>query len=121
MKPKDKSSIPAKLVRSLPVRLWPAADRMAWDEARRPSIRLKRGGAASHLRPVVQHDLAKRYGLFLDSVMRSGGCNFNEIAGALVTSTNVTIYVSELKSRVASVTVYGSIQKLRRMVQLIAP
>jgi integrase len=30
-------------------------------------------------------------------------------------------YVAELKSRVSSVTVYGSIQKLRRFVQLIGP
>src|ERR1700709_2539318 len=33
----------------------------------------------------------------------------------------MSVYVSELTSRVASITVYGSIQKLRRMVQLIAP
>jgi site-specific recombinase XerD len=33
----------------------------------------------------------------------------------------VKAYVAELKDRVASVTVYGSIQKLRRIIQLIAP
>jgi hypothetical protein len=33
----------------------------------------------------------------------------------------VDAYVTELKSRVGSVTVYGSIQKLRRITQLIAP
>jgi site-specific recombinase XerD len=33
----------------------------------------------------------------------------------------VEAYVAELKGRVSSVTVYGSIQKLRRFVQLIAP
>jgi hypothetical protein len=38
-----------------------------------------------------------------------------------VTLDNVGAYVIELKSRVNSVTVYGSIQKLRRIVQLIAP
>jgi integrase len=121
MNPKDKIVIPAKKVRSLPVKLWPAADRIAWVEACRPSIRLKRGGAASHLKPVVQHDLAKRYGLFLDSVIRSGQLDVDAAAGAQVTPNNVTAYVSELKCRVSSVTVYGSIQKLRRMVQLVAP
>ena len=45
-------------VHSLPEGLWPVADRAAWQEARRPSVRLQRGGAASHLRPVVQHDPA---------------------------------------------------------------
>jgi len=38
-----------------------------------------------------------------------------------VTPENVEPYVNELKRRVSSVTVYGSIQKLRRMTQLIGP
>ena len=76
---------------------------------------------ASHLRPVVQHDLRKRYGLFLDFLSRSSRFDMNAPAGAQVTSENVDPYVAELKNRVSSVTVYGSIQKLRRFVQLIAP
>ena len=108
-------------VRSLPVKLWPAADNAAWEKACRPNVRLKRGGAASHLKPVVQHDLAKRYGLFLDSLLRSGSLDPHASAGAQVMPDNVHAYVAELKSRVSSVTVYGSIQKLRRIVQLIAP
>jgi site-specific recombinase XerD len=121
MKEKSKTTISLPAVRSLPVELWPAADNAAWDEACRPNVRLKRGGAASHLKPVVQHDLAKRYGLFLDSLVRSGRLNEKAGAGALVTSHNVYAYVAELKNRVSSVTVYGSIQKLRRFVQLITP
>jgi hypothetical protein len=45
----------------------------------------------------------------------------NAPAGAQVTPGNVEAYVAELKNRVSSVTVYSSIQKLRRFVQLIAP
>jgi site-specific recombinase XerD len=108
-------------VHSLPEEQWPAADRAAWQEARRPSVRLQRGGTASHLRPVVQHDLRKRHGLFLEFVARSERLDMNAPAGAQVTPQNVGAYVAELKSRVSSVTVYGSIQKLRRFVQLIAP
>ena len=108
-------------VRSLPIKLWPTADQAAWEEACRPSVRLKRGGAASHMRPVTQKDLAKRYGLFLDSLLRSGRFDGKARAGAQVTPDNVDAYVTELRGRVGSVTVYGSIQKLRRMVQLIAP
>jgi integrase/recombinase XerD len=108
-------------VHSLPEGLWPAADRAAWQDARRPSVRLKRGGAASHLRPVVQRDLRKRNGLFLDFLSRSARLDMGVPAGAHVTPENVEAYVAELKSRVSSVTVYGSIQKLRRLVQLIAP
>jgi integrase/recombinase XerD len=92
-------------VRSLPDALWPAADRAAWGEACRPRVRLQRGGVASHLRPVVQHELRKRYGLFLDFVSRSGRLDMNAPAAAHVTRENVEAYVAELKGRVTSVTV----------------
>jgi hypothetical protein len=119
MKEKKKATGPG--VHSLPEERWPAAERAAWDEARRPSIRLKRGGSASHLRAVVQRDLGKRNGLFLESVARSGRLDMNAPAGAHVTPEGVDAWVAELKGRVSSVTVYGSIQKLRRFTQLIAP
>ena len=119
MKEEKKNSGPG--VHSLPDELWPAADRASWQEACRPSVRLKRGGAASHLKPVVQHDLAKRYGLFLDCLSRSGGWIGTQLRRRKSLPENVATYVTELKGRVSSVTVYGSIQKLRRFVQLIAP
>jgi hypothetical protein len=108
-------------VRSLPIHLWPSADRDAWQEACRPSVRLKRGGAASHMRTVTQKILKQRAGYFLDFLSRSGRVDMNAAAGAQVTPDNVEAYVAELKGRVSSVTVYSSIQKLRRYVQLIAP
>ena len=107
-------------VRSLPIHLWPIADRSAWEEVCRPSVRLKRGGAASHMRNVTQNILAKR-GYFFDFLWRSGRLEMDAGAGAQVTPENVEAYVAELKGRVRSVTVYGSIQKLRRIVQLVAP
>jgi hypothetical protein len=118
---KEMKKAPEPGVHSLPEGLWPAAESAAWQEALRPSVRLKRGGAASHLRPVVQRDLRKRYGLFLDFLSRSGRLDVRAPIGAQVTPENVEGYVAELKGRVSSVTVYGSIQKLRRFVQLIAP
>jgi site-specific recombinase XerD len=118
---KEMKKAPEPGVHSLPEGLWPAAESAAWQQALRPSVRLKRGGAASHLRPVVQRDLRKRNGLFLDFLSRSGRLDIGAPAGAHVTPENVEAYVAELKSRVSSVTVYGSIQKLRRFVQLIAP
>jgi integrase len=109
------------IVRSLPLSLWPAADKIAWDASCRPAERLKPGGAAGHLKPVTRNDLAQRYGYFLDFLARSHRLNPKAAAGAHVTLENVQPYVAELNSRVSSVTVYGSICKLRRTAQLIAP
>ena len=107
-------------VRSLPVEQWPPADKTAWEVACRPGVRLRAGGAASHLRPVTQDILARRYGLFLDFVSRSKRLDRAAVGGGHVTPELVEPYVEELKERVSSVTVYGSIQKLRRITQLIA-
>jgi integrase len=110
-----------QLVRSRPIHLWPSADRAAWEEACRPNVRLKRGGTASHMRTVTQNILTKRSGYFFDFLSRSGRLDMNAAVGVQVTPENVEAHVAELKSRVQSVTVYGSIQKLRRYVQLVAP
>jgi integrase len=121
MSTEEKSNRTGPSVRSLPLDQWPSADRAAWEEACRPSVRFKRGGAASHLRPVTQKDLGKRYGLFLGFLKRSGRLELNAAAAALVIFDHVQVYVTELQARTSSVNVYSSIQKLRRMVQLIAP
>jgi site-specific recombinase XerD len=106
-------------VRSLPIAEWPAGDRIAWVEACRPRDRLKHGGRASHLKTITQNDLARRYGYFLDFLNRSGKLGADAKPATQITPTNVDHYVAELKARVSSVTVYGSIHKLRRMGQLI--
>jgi hypothetical protein len=67
---------------------------------------------------VVQRDLRKRYGLFLDFLLRSRRLDMNAPAGAQVIPEHVEGYVAELKRRVSSVTVYGSIQKLRRLTRM---
>jgi hypothetical protein len=118
---KDESEEADCKIRSLPKELWPLADRIAWEAACRPAMRLTRGGAASHLRPVTQNDLGSRYGYFLDFLSRSKRLDPEAKAGAHVTLENVEQYVEALKERVSSVTVYGSIYKLRRIIQLIAP
>jgi hypothetical protein len=108
-------------VRSLPLAQWPEADRLVWAAACRPAERLKRGGAASHMREITRRDLARRYGYFLDYVQRSEGLAGHVEAAAHVTPDRVEGFLAELQARVSSVTVYGSIYKLRRTAQLLAP
>jgi hypothetical protein len=115
-----KSSKPSG-VRSLPPEQWPEADRSAWVAACRPAERLKRGGAASHMKDITRRDLARRYGYFLDHVQRIEGLDPSTGAAVLVTPGRVARFLAELQARISSVTVQGSIYKLRRMAQLLAP
>ncbi len=114
------SSIKTK-VRSLPIELWPDADRTAWISACQPSQRLKRGGAASHMKVITRDDLRRRYGYFLDCMNRRGLLDPTKAAGAHVVPENVDAYLKELFARVGSVTVQGSMHKLRRACELIDP
>jgi integrase len=86
-----------------------------------PSQRLKRGGAGCHLKPITLSDLERRYGYFLDFINRRGLLDPNKAAGGHVTPENVDTYLEELTARVGSVTVQGSICKLRRACELVDP
>jgi site-specific recombinase XerD len=108
-------------IRSLPLDLWPEADCTAWISACRPATRLKGGGAAGHLKPITRDDLARRYGYFLDFLGRHGLLHIDRLAATCVTPENVEGYIAELKQRVSSVTLYGSIYKLRRAAEIIVP
>jgi integrase len=113
---------PAKgKVRSLPLDLWPKADRSAWNAACRPATRLKRGGAAGHLKPVTRDDHARNYGCFLGFLDRCGLLEPDGPAAVNVTADNVNAYLAELKGRVGSVSMHGSICTLRRAARFIAP
>lgn len=107
--------------RSLPIAEWPEVDRLRWTEALRPAQRLNRGGAASHLAPVSQTDIANGYGLYLDYLQRCGQLDPSGNATTLVTADCVQGFIAELQARVRSVTVWNSIYKLRRAAQLISP
>ena len=107
--------------RSLPVSEWPDADRRAWEEACRPSLRLKPGGVASHLAEVSRNDFARRYGAFLGFLQRTNRLEHHAGATTQVTLPNVEAYIADLKVRVRSVTVYNCIHQLRRAAQLLAP
>jgi integrase len=107
--------------RSLPIAEWPTSDRLGWAQACRLGLRLTPGGAASHLAPVSQADIARRYGLYLDYLQRNGQLDSDKGAIKLVTPESVTGFVIELQARVQSVTVWNSVYKLRRAAQLISP
>ncbi len=108
-------------VRSLPLDLWPEADRNAWVAACRPAARLKRGGAAGHLKPVTRQVHERHYGNFLGCLDRNGLLRREAPAAANVTPENVDVYVAEAKARMSSTTVHVSICCLRRAARYMVP
>src|SRR5258707_2286970 len=106
-------------VRSLPIEFWPESDRKAWISASRPSQRLNRGGAGSHMKAITLDDLARRYGYFLDYMNRRGLLDPTKAAGTHVAPENVDAYLKELVARIGSVTGQWSIYKLRLACALI--
>lgn len=108
-------------IRGLKPHEWPMADQRAWAEACRPAGRLTRDGRASHLKPVMRKDIACRYGLFLAFLARSGRMAPQGSASLLITAENVSAYIADMKTHLSSVSVHGSIAKLRRMGELLAP
>ena len=100
---------------------WPEADRQAWQEACRPSVRLKKGGSASHLAPVSQDDIARRYGRYLGFLKRTGRLDLNAPATGQVTSKNVEVYMADFEDKINTVTAWNCIYKLRRAAQLLSP
>jgi integrase len=106
--------------RSLPLAEWPQVDQEAWQGACRPACRLQRGRAASHLATVSQRDFENRYGAFLDFLDRHKRLDLNVAAAAAhVTPENVEDYVTELQTRVRSITVWNCVYKLRRAAELM--
>jgi integrase len=105
---------------SLPFEQWPEADRDAWNAACQPGTRLKRGGTASHLKPVTRDDHAAHYGNFLGFLDRRGLLRRNGPPAANVTPEYVDAYFNERKDRLASTTLHSTICRLRRTAQYIA-
>ena len=99
---------------------WPETDRRAWEDACRLSVRLKKGGSASHLAQVSQDDIARRYGRYLGFLKRMGRLDLNAPAASQVTPENVEAYVADFAGNISSVTAWNCIYKLRRAAQLLS-
>ena len=108
-------------VRSAPITEWTIADQAAWARAIAPRARLRKGGAGSDLAPITQRDLARRYGYFVDHLLRHGLFDPEAGAAAQVSPDLVASFLHELSSRVSSVTTAGTICKVRRAAELLDP
>jgi site-specific recombinase XerD len=100
---------------------WPEADRKAWRAACEPAARLKRGGAAGHLRPASREVHERHYGNFLGFLDREGLLRRDAPAAANVTLENVDSYLAETKVCMSSTTVHVAMCCLRRAARYMVP
>jgi site-specific recombinase XerD len=100
---------------------WPETHGQAWQEACRPSVRLKKGGSGSHLAQESLSDYARRYGRFLGFLRRTGRLDPGAPPASQVTPENVEAYVADFEGKINSVTAWNCIYKLRRAAQLLSP
>src|SRR3954468_9391866 len=101
------------MIQALPVKGWPASDRLAWDAACEPTVRLRRGGRAAHMRPVTQRDLARHYSYFMRYLFRTRKLDPAASAGTQVTPKAVEGFIVFAQQRWSSVTLAHSVFKLR--------
>jgi integrase len=109
------------MVRYLKIDEWPDRDQTAWAGACHPHLRLRRGGRAAHLKDATHKDLASRFGAFLGFLERTHRLQRDRSALTFIAPDVIMEYVAELQARVSSVTVHGSIYKLRRMAEILDP
>src|SRR2546430_2376321 len=88
--------------RRMPSEAWPETDRKAWRAACEPAARLKRGGAAGHLRPASREVHEGHYGNFLGFLDRHGLLRRDAPVAANVTPENVEAYLADAKARMSS-------------------
>ncbi len=107
--------------RRMPFEAWPEADRKAWRAACEPPARLKRGGAAGHLRSASREVHERHYGNFLGFLDRNGLLRRDAPAAAIVTPENVDAFLTEAKARMSSTTVHVAMCCLRRAALYMIP
>ncbi len=107
--------------RSLTLDQWPASDRNAWERACMLGARLKRGGAASHLKATTRTARQRHYGHLLDHCRRTGVLMADAPAGAHATEPILIAFLAELNTRVGSVTRPAYLESVHYVARLLDP
>ena len=109
------------MLKSLPFSDWPKSDRLAWEVACRPAVRLRRGGSASPLVSSTRDDLRKRYGYFLTFLKDRDRFLPDASCASLVIPENVGAFVSSMRGAWSATTLVMTIYKLKQIARHLAP
>jgi integrase/recombinase XerD len=106
---------------SLPIRLWPEADRAAWYAAIRQGDILDGAGPAAHWRPATKATNIHHYGRWLAFLQSRNMLETNAQPGWLCNRETLATYIDYLKETVCPVTVAGSVIGLSVMLKAMMP
>ena len=117
LEPKSKSG----WSKSIPIALWPARDRAAWDAALAPGDVLDPGGVASRWSPATRRKTALGYGRFLFFLLQRG--DLDVLAGPTnrITHERLAAYLAELQRTNRGHTIQNRIQELGDAMRALAP
>src|SRR5258707_3118727 len=107
--------------KSLPIALWPVADRNAWHAAMKPGDVFEPGGVASRWSPASRRKTALGYGRLLFWLQGRAELDPNVEPAARVTRERVSAYLEELKRTNRGHTIQNRIQELGDSMRAIAP
>jgi integrase len=107
--------------KSLPIALWPNADRGAWGAALRPGNVFDAGGSAARWSPATQRKTALGYGRFLFWLSERGELDVAEAPRARITCERAAAYLEELKRTNRGHTIHNRIQELGNAMRALAP
>jgi integrase len=105
----------------LPIRLWPPADRAAWEAAVRPSNPFESGGIASRWSAATRRKTAAGYGRYLYWLRERGELDETADPATRITRERLAAYLDELRRTNRGHTIQTRIQELGDAMQAVAP
>lgn len=108
--------------RCLPLDQWPEADRIAWQSALMPGDLLDGTvGPGYHWSSDTREKYRKGYGRWLTFVIGSGRYDPSHSPADRITKEAIKVYIVELQSQVAPLTLWGRMAELLAAAKAIAP
>ena len=106
--------------RCLPPNLWPAGDRLVWEEAIRPVDLLEEGGAAAEWAAATRRGVEHAYGRWIAWLTHVDPAALKLAPADRATREMIVGYITHLRTQVASVTVVTYIRDLRCALEVVA-
>jgi len=113
--------MPRHPIKSWTLDQWPAAERRAWNTARKQGDTLAPGGAAAHWRESTARTVMRSYGHWLRWLFEQGLLNPQAGPAQQVTPDHLAQFVAQLRGTLSMRTVVSRISQLYMAVKVMVP